>query len=215
MQMVKWELFNNVKFRIGSSLFDQKAGVPIGGPMSAQLASAYCIACEIVFLKHGPPRSLFHTPARFRDNVILLALRDVSNMELLQLFHAIYCLDFTVEQSGCTLTSLEAHLRWVVNDLQCFTHFQLLWKLTQPVKPPRPEMQIQKWLDHYSLNAKYFVKSFTPAACQKCLYYSLSEEDALKNLLALETLYTEHMYPAKWWKRYWTQMTQKTRKGEG
>ena len=78
MHIVQWELYDNVFFRLGSSVYKQVNGIPIGGPMSAQLASLYCIACEHWKLKHSPPKLVFGSTIRFRDNILLIKLHDTS-----------------------------------------------------------------------------------------------------------------------------------------
>ena len=87
LHFIKWYLEYNVIFRCGTQLWKQVKGVPIGGPMSAQLASLWCMACEL----HRSnlivsERFLFGTFVRFRDNILLFKHRETSNSEILLFF---------------------------------------------------------------------------------------------------------------------------------
>ena len=67
--------------------------------MSAQLACLYCIACETLHNEKSIVQSnIFGDPVRFRDNIIMVILNDISIREVLYLFKSIYLLEFTKEQ---------------------------------------------------------------------------------------------------------------------
>ena len=96
---VLWDLQCNNMFYCRDKLFFQMKGVPIGGPMSAQLASLYCIACEYVQLSKGLHTISFYKIIRFRDNIILFLLHDVSYQEMLIHLSMVYKLQFTKENA--------------------------------------------------------------------------------------------------------------------
>lgn len=215
VDMVRWELFKNNLFRINSTVLKQKQGVPIGGPMSAQLASLYCIACELHKTFNSPLRCIFGPVSRFRDNIFLCAMHDLSTNEIKLLFSKIYNLQFTLEQCGPSLVSLEVFLRAHYDTKNYFTHFIHNWKQIMVQTLKRPVMQVKKWVSPNSINAKYIIKCYVPSACEKCVYYSHSTKAALRNLLSFASILTENGYPPSWWKFYVNNITRVTRKGIG
>ena len=166
--------------------------------MSAQLASLYCIACEHWKLKHSPPKLVFGSTIRFRDNILLIKLNDTSTTELLLLCKTIYQLDFTKEQAGEFLESLEIRLKWVKDDVENFLRFDLSWKQGGIMQAPRPEMQLKKWLSPHSLNVRFMLRCYLPSALSKCLFYASDDSIKTHNVrLLMKQL--EEVYPRAWW----------------
>ena len=183
--------------------------------MSAQLASLYCLACELHKVSSSPLRSIFGPVSRFRDNVFLCAMPDFSTAEIRLLFSKMYNLQFTLEQCGPSLISLEVFLRAHYDDFKFFTHFAYNWKQIIMQTPKCPEMQIKRWVSPESVNAKYMVRCYVPSACAKCIIYSHSPLAALRNLLAFASILRDHGYPPAWWKFYVNNVLRMKRTGIG
>lgn len=123
LSVVHWELFHNNLFTLGSQVIKQCQGVPIGGPLSAQLASIYCLACETHKQSVCPLKGIFGPMARFRDNIFICCLQDLSPKEIVPLFQTMYQLQLTIEQSGKLLQSLEMFAICSFTMGSLFTHF--------------------------------------------------------------------------------------------
>ena len=72
-----FDLFENDLFLLGTRVFRQRRGVAIGGMLSAQCASLYCMYKEFQWLSaHGGSGAwaripgLLAQPFRFRDNIV-------------------------------------------------------------------------------------------------------------------------------------------------
>ena len=77
----------------------------------AQSASLYFMACESFHLTNNVYQSAwFGSATRFRDNILLIILQDISVTEILLLFKLNYKLEFTKEQASHTIESLESIL---------------------------------------------------------------------------------------------------------
>lgn len=215
VDVVSWELCRNNHFQVGSTVLRQKQGVPIGGPMSAQLASLYCIACEFFKLQHSPLKSVFGPVTRFRDNILLCPTQDFSNAEIKLLFSKIYNLQFTVEQCGPGLVSLEVFLRAHYDIHKYFTHFVYHWKQITNITPKQPRLKVIQWISPLSINAQYVIKCYVPSACKKCVTYSHSRLCAIRNLVSLSHLLINNGYPPKWWRHYVLKIMHAKRTGVG
>lgn len=173
LRFLEWDLQRNNLFHFSSHLWMQVKGVPIGGPLSSQLASLFCCACEI----HATTLSLnqiwFGRPLRFRDNVLFLIGPDMSSTELLLRFWKRYGLKFTTEQRSQKIQSLEADLTLICTPTT--VTLNLRWKLPK-MNVPEPRQEQRRFVDPHSLNIKPLLRSYIPAAAQKCHFYALDME---------------------------------------
>ena len=114
VKYVEWDLHNNDLFVVNKNVHKQCQGIPIGSPLSAQLASIYCIMREMEHLETVKDIKLvFGRVVRFRDNIIMCKLQDITTKELLKYFEKMYNLELTIEQQGVTLESLEFILKFL------------------------------------------------------------------------------------------------------
>jgi hypothetical protein len=191
---VEWDLSFNVLFRFGRDVWKQTDGVPIGGPMSAQLASWFCACQEYYFLLASKTHLWFGEPIRFRDNIIMLLPRDVSASEIRALLQKIYSLDLTIEQWGGVLCSLEAVCSMSRAAGMTTTTVGLTWKGAGHAKE---DGSVKGWVQYQSLNARKVLRSMVPGALRKCVLYATSKVGFAHNLAGLCRKLTE--YPRSWW----------------
>ena len=206
---VLWDLQCNNMFYCQNKLFFQLKGVPIGGTMSAQLASLYCMACEYVQYYKGFHTMSFYKIVRFRDNIILFLLQDTSYQEIILFLSKIYNLQFTKESAGSSLLCLEFLVTNVYKG-QMLTHVSLQWKGAQPLSVPRPEMHCERWVSPHSQNAKYICKVYLPSALKKCRTYAKSQEDFVSNVQGLKAQLLQAGYPRSWWTMVWAALHPRT-----
>ena len=199
---IKWDLYHNVYFHHSSTLYKQKNGVPIGGAMSAQSASLYFMACESFHLTNNVYQSAwFGSATRFRDNILLIILQDISVTEILLLFKLNYKLEFTKEQASHTIESLESIL--ILNTHHTdnfFDRITIQWKNCKLPTTKFPFQKLHKLVDKSSLNAKSVLKSYLPSAIQKCYYYSINNDQIDNNLKHRSQYLQSFQFPRHWLK---------------
>ena len=120
-----YEVRYNDLFVLGTRVLRQKKGLAIGGMISAQRASLYCMYKEHMFYsqpwaracsymaKFFPPSSVPKFPARFRDNLMGVAKRTVDVQRLKAFLAKVYGLLMQLEQWGPSMAVLEAVLTLV------------------------------------------------------------------------------------------------------
>ena len=111
-KFIEWDIEYNNIFRSRNTLFLQIKGVPIGGPMAAQLECLYCMAIEHFYLTTRMNSIFFTMPIRFRDNILMVVMEDFSIQEIITLFEKRYFFKFTKEQVGISIKSLEMVVQW-------------------------------------------------------------------------------------------------------
>ena len=79
-----------------------------------------------------------------------------------------------------------------------FQSFQLQWKGSKQSKVTREEMMTKRFVDNSSPNARFILKSFLPAAVQKCVFYSLSQQERDSNVSKLKMLLDNYGIPRQW-----------------
>lgn len=216
MSFVEWDLKFNTIFRCNDTLYEQVQGIPIGGPMSSQLASLFCVACECNFLSTIVSRVPFGPPIRFRDNLLLISLYGWSGKEILLWLHRIYGLQFTIEKSGHKLATLETEITWKTDeDKKFFREFSVRWSGSFEKTVERKNMEKKRWISCMSSNAKGMIKSFVPSGLKKCVLYSMSDENIAANVLGFQCQLEENCFPAKWWKGLLQVFWSHVRKGVG
>ena len=116
-EYLHFDLFENDLFLLGTRVFRQRRGVAIGGVLSAQCASLYCMYNEFQWLSaHGGSGAwarisgLLAVPFRFRDNIVGVRQCKTSLETVKKRFEKILCLQLHIEGEGQVWTSLEAKL---------------------------------------------------------------------------------------------------------
>ena len=112
-----YDLFDNDMFLLGSRVLRQKRGVAIGGVLSAQCASLYCMyhECQWLQARGGSGAwakipGLLVQPFRFRDNIVGVRHCKTSLDTLQRHFERLLGLQLQIEGEGTRWTSLEAKL---------------------------------------------------------------------------------------------------------
>ena len=180
--------------------------------MSAQLASLYCMACEYVQLSKELHTISFYKIIRFRDNIILFLLHDVSYQDMLIYLSLVYKLQFTKENAGKCLQCLEFEVNNIYTE-ELLQRVSLSWKGSKLPPETRPEMTQIKWVSANSQNAKYICQVYLPSALKKCQVYAQSHEDFVCNVKGLYDQLSQTDYPRTWYKCVWA--TLYPRKGIG
>ena len=207
LSYVIFDLTFNSICRILSSLIIQTTGTPIGGSLSAQIASLVLIYRELRAkgtAKHELDQILW---CRYRDNfsvntavtlrpnepVSAAVARRASTIQ--KHLKSVFNMRVTLEQWGHEIDYLESRL----GDVQSPTPLRV--KSTQwtcspgTPTPPRP----QKLIDPTAPNARDMVRTFVPNEVKKSAWYRLSPVVATENLSQLVTLLNAKSYPPTWW----------------
>ena len=190
-----------------SSLIIQTTGTPIGGSLSAQIASLVLIYRELK-AKGIAKRELDQIlRCRYRDNfsvntaVTLRPNEPVSAAvarrasTILKHPKSVFNMRVTLEQWGHEIDYLESRL----GDVQGPNPLRV--KSTQwtcspgAPTPPRP----QKLIDPIAPNARDMVRTFVPNEVKKSAWYRLSPAVATENVSQLVTLLNAKSYPPTWW----------------
>ena len=204
-------------FFCGSKLFFQTTGVPIGGPLSAQLASLYCMACEHHQLKICLNTTVFGKLVRFRDNIILLLGSDFSTSEVGLYLQSMYQLEFTVEQAGPTIQSLEFQITKQTTPAGFLSKMKVEWKgAVQPINIlHRPEMACKRWVSPWSSNAKFICTTYLPAILRKINLYTLPTVNKRQAIEYIQESLSLESYPKRWTRVLWQAVQRCKREGIG
>ena len=156
------------------------------------------MACEYLCNRvHVSSSVYFGNYTRFRDNVLLIVLHDMSSDELLLFFKQKYCLLFTKEQVGQDLLSLELSLR--SKPLLGTVKFFYSWKnATLPELLGR--LTPYRWVNPQAYNARSALQSYIPSSILKCRYYATSTAEILFNLEAFLNQLLHMGFPKPWMK---------------
>ena len=207
LTFLRFELFQNTVFIVGSRVYRQVRGVAIGGTASAQCASLFCMWKEYQALKwpkryskrmsaHLPPQMLPLLPYRYRDNIvgILNALPGYTISHVMSILQSVYGLKLQVEAVGHTLTTLES-----VVTLNPGTHdISLHWKHRNPPMPHKNQAVI-RFVDAYSINCRTVLQGMVPSMVGKCLYYAHDVPARHINCIHLVQELNSKGYPQPWW----------------
>ena len=207
LNYVEWDLHHNSLFVMGNRVWDQIRGVAIGGPLSAQLASMFCMVREAKFYERGeeavrksvrrflPHKSLPVRPFRFRDNIVGIG-RGTPHMDKLQrLFEHVIGLPLQQEGHGGELQTLEAMVRVREGGV---LELGLKDKTALRAKP-NPVRKIIRYPDVFAPNAKSTLRSLIPALAKKCVFYSTSTPMTKSNCQTVIFELRYKGYPKAWW----------------
>ena len=207
LSFLRFELFQNTVFIVGSRVYRQVRGVAIGGTASAQNASLYCMWREHQALKrpkryrkrvckHVPEHMMPLHPYRYRDNIvgILISVPGYTIDNIKKLYQDLYALTLQVEAVGHVLTTLES-----VVTLQPGTHsISLHWKHANPPMP-HPRQSVIRFIDACSVNCRSVLQGMIPSMVGKCLFYAHDRQASHVNCVHLIHELQACDYPQQWW----------------
>ena len=198
LHIALYDLQLNDLFLCLISVMSQNTGIPIGGPMSAQLASLTLIYKEIV---HPLPWGLQHAMwVRYRDN-FLFVMRCLPGVNL-PVLHESYRqeleiltgMQITLEQVGTTIRFLECQL----SDPASAHPITLPDFLAVDEKPSSPSY-VRKLIDGGAVNWPSMVASLVPNMVKKGFHYRLARVSLEMNLQRVyDFLRTKYGAVASW-----------------
>ena len=163
---VNFELRANADFTAGRYVLSQLIGLPMGGPISAQLAVLYLMSAEVRATRSALSVHKF-IHGRYLDNFyifapesILFDLQLTMNVQL----ESTYALPMTVEQFGTKVHVLE-----VIVDFDTQSRGLRLNSRTLDVHTGAVSGVI-RWPDRWSTNTSVW-RSLVPGLCVKCGYW--------------------------------------------
>ena len=199
-EYLHFDLFQNDLFLLGTRVFRQRRGVAIGGVLSAQCASLYCMYREFQWLRaHGGSRAwaripgLLAQPFRFRDNIVGVRQCKVSVEALQKRFEKILGLQLQIEGEGQVWTSLEAKLMLRPEGQG------LDIGLKDRTGDCDPMRAVRRYPDVLSPNARPVLRSLVPGLIYKSLQYAFDANQARQNLRAVGRDLAVKGYPQSWW----------------
>ena len=174
-----FELQGNHLFRVGSWVLAQIHGIPLGGNISAQLASLYLMVREIIALDV----SLFGSRVlctRYRDNIYFFG-PPVSVYPHLRTWQdtlrAVYAIPVTFEQAGSTVDLLEVCVHMLTQGLSVTLRPKACDILSGKIT------SILRWPDAFSTSTGFVPQSMNPAVMGQCRFWKISKTDVANNIL--------------------------------
>ena len=198
----------NTLFTVFSSVFTQTTGTPIGGSLSAQIASLVLIARELQAPDSKKQRLAAREWMRYRDNYIILMLICAKTPEQLQQavqretaqaiqdFSDVFGMELQVEQWGHELDFLSATL----GDIRGETPIRKKSPIWESPKGAAHPSSVQRMIHPHAPNARQMVESYVPNEVRSCAHYRLTTKTALRNVSDVERLLSAVGYPPAWWK---------------
>ena len=187
-------------FLLGSRVLRQKRGVAIGGVLSAQCASLYCMyqECQSLQARGGSGAwakipGLLVQPFRFRDNIVGVRHCKTSLDTLQRHFERLLGLQLQIEGEGTNWTSLEAKLVLEPEGRG------LTIGLKDRAQEWDPMRGVRRYPDAHSPNARPVLRSLVPGLIYKCIHYAFSRPQAKENLRAVGRDLAMKGYPQSWW----------------
>mmetsp|Transcript_4530 Transcript_4530/g.8056 ORF Transcript_4530/g.8056 Transcript_4530/m.8056 type:complete len:815 (-) Transcript_4530:524-2968(-) len=192
---IEYEINGNNLFTAGGFVFAQLIGVPIGGKISAQIASMYLMIREIKFLRVDLHFQKVYL-TRYRDNIYLIGpyLVVKSKMPLwIDILSEIYQIPVQFEQFGSSIDILEVT---VSIDPSPTPSFLLNNNLPHPEKQTlsvrlRPKVlspdcrsvsKFRRWPDKWSFNLPFVLRSLVPGMAIKASLWKMSLKDLDANV---------------------------------
>ena len=175
---VNFELSANADFTAGGYVLSQLIRLPMGGPISAQLAVLYLMSAEMRATRSALFVHIF-IHRRYRDNFYIFGPESIlSDLQLtmkVQL-ESTYAMPMTVEQFGTKVQVLE-----VIVDFDSQSRGLRLNSRTLDVHTGAVSGVI-RWPDRWSTNTSVWC-SLVPGLCVKCAYWSWSHGDIYENVV--------------------------------
>ena len=186
---------------------EQTTGIPMGGKISAQIASLTlnCLERQRFLLRNSLALLLGLTWARYRDNIYVVGPGSAITQHLTHLtktFQWVYQMPVKLEQVGSDLSVLECHLKLTPCPPEmspCSFLPQIYWhgKLLPPSLGGL--CQWHRWVSPSSHNFSTTIKSLIPSALHKCALWSWTMEAFLTNVSNLMCILVKKEYPNKAW----------------
>ena len=204
---LRFELFANDYFVLGSRVMRQLLGVAIGGVLSSQFATMYCMAREHLWAQHHDfkvpwsrtrptpgPLGITAPPLRYRDNCggICAGNRPVSRVQTY--FQKVLNLELQFEGEGQSWTVLMAHLTLHPSTSQITLTFKKKVNWDDPA-----ERRLVRYPDYHSPNARDVVRGFTPNCARNCLKYAIPPDQTTHNIREFVHEMNFKGYPSSWW----------------
>ena len=174
-----FELQGTNLFRAGSWVPAQTHGIPVGGKISAQLASVYVMTREMTALDV----SLFGSRVlrtRYQDNIHFFGPPGSVYPHLhswQEALSTVYAIPVTFEEAGCTVDLLEVRAPMLARGLSVTLRPKACDILGDLVT------NILRWPDAFSTNTSFVLQSMIPAVIGKCRFWKISKTDVANNNL--------------------------------
>jgi hypothetical protein len=200
---IEFEVKGNNLFTAGGFVFAQMVGVPIGGKISAQIASMFLMVKEIKFIKIDLHfQKVFLT--RYRDNIYLIGpyLLVKSSMNNWIIFLTqIYKIPVQFEQFGSSIDILEVTISAQPNLTQTSKSQRLSVRLRPKVLSTdcRTISPFRRWPDSWSFNLPFVLKSLIPGTAIKATQWQLSLSDLDANVRLIGAEFGIKGYNIKSW----------------
>ena len=206
LSYIRFDLTYNTVCKVLSSILMQQTRVPIGGSLSAQLASLVLIYRELTCSACVKSELNNLMWVRYRDNFITCILITIRKGQTLQaavqsklariqkLFAKVFHMKLTLEQWG-ELDFLECHLGDITGSYP-ITMRHIPWTTPEGASTPsRP----QKMMDQDAPSACDMLTTFVPNEVKKCAYYRMTASGATNNLQGVIQLMQQKGYTKEWW----------------
>ena len=177
---VNFELWANADFTAGGYVLSQLIDLPMGGPISAQLAVLYLMSAELRATRsalsvhkfiHGRYRDKFYI---FGPKSVLFDLQQTMKVQL----KSTYAMPMTVEQFGTKVQVLEVIVDFDSQSRGLRLNSRALDNHTGAVSG------VVRWPDLWSTNTTVW-RSLVPRLCVKCGYWSWSHGDIYENVVLI------------------------------
>ena len=174
-----FELQGNNLFWAGSWVLTKTHGIPMGGKISAQLASLYLMTREMIALDV----SLFGSRVLrtcYRDNIYFFGGPGSVYPHLhsrRETLSTVYDIAVTFEQAGSPVDLLEVRVRMLAKGLSVTLRPKACDILNGLLT------NILRWPDAFSTNTNFVLQSMISAVIGKCRFWKISRKDVANNIL--------------------------------
>ena len=192
---VNFELWANADFTAGGYVLSQLIGLPMGGPISAQLAVLYLMSAEMRATRSALSVHKF-IHGRYRDNFYIFGpksvLFDLQQTMKVQL-ESTYAMPMTVEQFGTKVQVLEVIVDFDSQSRGLRLNSRALDVHTGAVSG------VVRWPDRWSTNTTVW-RSLVPGLCVKRGYWSWSHGDIYENVVLIVAELGYRDVPRRHWR---------------
>ena len=179
MDFISYEILQNSFARASSWIVQQVGGLPLQGPLSAQLACLYLTSCDLKNI-HTSLFSFKILAKRYRDNLYLFERRDhVSSCvnTLTTSLQQLYSMPLQFEQQDDTIQELDCLV--TVRPKQKI-RIRLHSRATDLLSRANPH--VNRWPDPWSNNCRYTLRSLIPGLVHKSDFWSYCNADQALNI---------------------------------
>ena len=176
----EFERLGNSVARVGRISYRQTCGIPMGGLPSAHLASIYLLMLEVQRKAMHLTKDFFFF--RYLDNLPGVLDTRVTGLDTVkQTFLKIYGMPLKLEQSGCSIDTLEMRVS-VIGDCFSYSSKPLLFDQVGNTI----DGSIQRVPPPWCAKRPFFLGYYVPSAFLKCVRYSYNFLDfmiSVENLI--------------------------------